>query len=84
MTSSEVGVDPVGRDRTRCPHDAPYQTDGARGNRTPSLPSWRIVARYGKGKDAPRVTVEWREGDVVERYEVEPEHDEARVEALRI
>jgi tRNA U34 2-thiouridine synthase MnmA/TrmU len=44
----------------------------------------RIVARYGKGKDAPRVTVEWREGDLVERYDVEPEHDEARVEALRI
>ena len=26
----------------------------------------RIVARYGKGKDAPRVAVEWREGDLVE------------------
>lgn len=44
----------------------------------------RIVARYGKGKDAARVTVEWREGDMVETYEVEPERDEARIEALRV
>ncbi|MFY3746679.1 thiamine biosynthesis protein [Anaeromyxobacter sp. Red801] len=55
------------------------------------VPTWeerqlaaRIVARYGKGKDAGRVVVEWREGDLVETYEVEPEHDEARVEAMRI
>ncbi|HYG70385.1 MAG TPA: thiamine biosynthesis protein, partial [Anaeromyxobacteraceae bacterium] len=44
----------------------------------------RIVARYGKGKDAPRVDVEWREGDLVETYQVEPEHDEALIERLRI
>jgi hypothetical protein len=55
------------------------------------VPTWeervlacRMVARYGKGKDLPQVTVEWREGDQVERYEVEPEHDEARIEALRV
>jgi tRNA-specific 2-thiouridylase len=44
----------------------------------------RIVARYGKGKDLPRVTVEWREGDLVEAYDVEPEHDEGRIEKLRV
>ena len=44
----------------------------------------RIVARYGKGKDLPEVTVEWREGDLVETYSVPPECDEARIEALRI
>ncbi len=44
----------------------------------------RIVARYGKGKDAPKVAVEWREGDLQEIYEVEPERDEARIEALRL
>lgn len=44
----------------------------------------RIVARYGKGKDAPTVAVEWREGDEVEVYEVEPERDEARIESLRV
>ena len=44
----------------------------------------RIVARYGKGKDASRVRVEWREGDLVESYDVEPERDEARIEALRV
>jgi hypothetical protein len=43
-----------------------------------------IVARYGKGKDQPEVTVEWREGDLVERYIVPPEADEGRIEALRI
>jgi tRNA U34 2-thiouridine synthase MnmA/TrmU len=55
------------------------------------VPTWeerqlaaRVVARYGKGKDAPRVTVEWREGEEVELYEVEPERDEARIEALRV
>ena len=44
----------------------------------------RIVARYGKGKDAARVAVEWREGDLVEVYDVEPERDEAQIGALRI
>jgi tRNA-uridine 2-sulfurtransferase len=55
------------------------------------VPTWeerqlaaRIVARYGKGRELPAVTVEWREGDLVETYEVEPERDEARIEALRI
>src|ERR671931_717 len=33
----------------------------------------RIVARYGKGKELPEVTVEWREGDLVETYTVVPE-----------
>jgi tRNA U34 2-thiouridine synthase MnmA/TrmU len=44
----------------------------------------RIVARYGKAKDAARVEVEWREGEAVEVYEVEPEKDEAKIEAMRI
>jgi tRNA-uridine 2-sulfurtransferase len=44
----------------------------------------RIVARYGKAKDATRVPVEWREGELVEVYEVEPEQDETRIEALRV
>ncbi len=44
----------------------------------------RIVARYGKGKDAPKVVVKWQEGDLEEFYEVEPERDEARLEALRL
>jgi hypothetical protein len=55
------------------------------------VPTWeervlaaRIVARYGKGKDLPQVAVEWREGDLVETYEVEPERDESRIEALRV
>ncbi len=55
------------------------------------VPTWeerqlaaRIVARYGKGREAERVAIEWREGDLVETYEVEPERDEARIEALRI
>jgi tRNA-uridine 2-sulfurtransferase len=43
-----------------------------------------IVARYGKGKDLPRVEVEWREGDLVETYEVEPVRDDGRLEKLRI
>jgi hypothetical protein len=43
-----------------------------------------IVARYGKGKDEPHATVEWREGDRVELLEVEPAHDEARLEGMRI
>ncbi|HSN90114.1 MAG TPA: thiamine biosynthesis protein, partial [Anaeromyxobacteraceae bacterium] len=44
----------------------------------------RIVARYGKARSAPRVAVEWREGDLVESYEVEPETDEARIERMRV
>jgi tRNA U34 2-thiouridine synthase MnmA/TrmU len=55
------------------------------------VPTWeerllasRIVARYGKGKDLPRVEVEWREGDLVEAYEVEPERDDGRIEKLRV
>ncbi len=44
----------------------------------------RIVARYGKGKELPHVVVEWREGDLVELYEVVPEQDEARIESLRV
>jgi tRNA-uridine 2-sulfurtransferase len=44
----------------------------------------RIVARYGKGKDAPKVAVGWREGDLQEFYEVEPERDEARLESMRL
>jgi tRNA U34 2-thiouridine synthase MnmA/TrmU len=43
-----------------------------------------IVARYGKGKDLPKVEIEWREGDLVETYEVTPEPDEARIEAMRV
>ncbi len=55
------------------------------------VPTWeermlaaRIVARYGKGKDSPAVAVEWREGDLLETYDVEPERDEGRLESLRI
>jgi tRNA-uridine 2-sulfurtransferase len=44
----------------------------------------RIVARYGKGRTEATVAVEWREGDLVEVYQVPPEADEARIEALRI
>jgi tRNA U34 2-thiouridine synthase MnmA/TrmU len=44
----------------------------------------RVVARYGKGKDQPKVAVEWREGDLVETYEVEPLADEPRLEGMRI
>ena len=44
----------------------------------------RIVARYGKGKDLPAVEVEWREGDLVEVYPVEPLRDEVALEALRV
>jgi len=43
-----------------------------------------IVARYGKGKDRPEVAVEWREDGATEIYDVAPEHDEARIERLRI
>jgi hypothetical protein len=44
----------------------------------------RIVARYGKARSEPRVEVEWREGELVESYAVEPETDEARIEKLRV
>jgi tRNA-specific 2-thiouridylase len=44
----------------------------------------RIVARYGKGKELARVRISWREGDLAETYDVEPERDEARIEALRV
>jgi tRNA-uridine 2-sulfurtransferase len=44
----------------------------------------RIVARYGKGKELPEVTVEWREGDLVETYAVAPETDEGEIERRRI
>ena len=43
-----------------------------------------VVARYGKAKDEPEVEVEWREGDLVERYKVAPLADEARLEQLRV
>lgn len=44
-----------------------------------------IVARYGQGRAERRVIVEWRAPDgTVERREVEPLRDEARIEALRI
>jgi tRNA U34 2-thiouridine synthase MnmA/TrmU len=45
----------------------------------------RIVARYGKGKDLARVTVEWRRGDLERlEMEVEPFRSEADFERLRI
>jgi tRNA U34 2-thiouridine synthase MnmA/TrmU len=44
----------------------------------------RIVARYGKGRSLARVPVEWREGDLVETYDVEPERDESRIESMRL
>ncbi len=46
--------------------------------------TWTSPARGGKGKEAPRIVVEWRESDLVETYPVEPEHDEVRLEELRI
>jgi len=55
------------------------------------VPTWeervlaaRIVARYGKGKELPRLSVGWQEEGFEETYEVEPERDEARIESLRI
>jgi tRNA(Ile)-lysidine synthase TilS/MesJ len=44
----------------------------------------RIVARYGQGRASPTVEVDWREGDLVETYAVEPERDDGRLEALRV
>ena len=44
-----------------------------------------IIARYGKGREEPLVEIEWRDPDgAVERFEVAPEPDEARIEAMRI
>ena len=44
-----------------------------------------IIARYGKGREAPLVEIEWRDPDgAVERFSVVPEPDEARIEAMRI
>jgi len=44
-----------------------------------------IIARYGKGREEPKVEIEWRDPDgAVERFEVVPEPDEARIEAMRI
>ncbi len=45
----------------------------------------RIVARYGKGKDLPKVTVEWRLGtELKHSVEVEPVREEAEIERFRI
>jgi hypothetical protein len=45
----------------------------------------RIVARYGKGREAAEVEIEWRDPDGgVEVLTVTPEPDEARIEAIRI
>lgn len=45
----------------------------------------RIAARYGKGKDQPRVTIEWRrEGRLEHSMEVEPFHTEAELDRFRI
>lgn len=44
----------------------------------------RIVARYGKGKDAEKVTVEWRSEGGSDELEVEPFREEAAFEPLRI
>ncbi|MGC4115304.1 MAG: hypothetical protein QM765_12000 [Myxococcales bacterium] len=45
----------------------------------------RIVARYGKGKDLPKVTVEWRKGtELKHRVEVEPVRDERDIDQYRI
>jgi tRNA-specific 2-thiouridylase len=43
-----------------------------------------IVARYGKARREPEVTVEWRDEGVVEHYTVAPLADDAELEALRI
>ncbi len=56
------------------------------------VPTWEerqlaaaIIARYGKGREAPAVEIEWRDPDgAVERFEVAPLADEARLESLRI
>jgi tRNA-uridine 2-sulfurtransferase len=44
-----------------------------------------IIARYGKGREADAVEIEWRDADgAVERFPVAPLADEAKLEALRI
>jgi hypothetical protein len=56
------------------------------------VPTWEerqlaaaIIARYGKGREAPAVEVEWRDADgAVELMRVAPLADEPRLEALRI
>lgn len=55
------------------------------------VPTWeervlaaRIVARYGKGRGLPLLSVDWREEGYVETYEVEPLQDEGRVESMRV
>ncbi len=56
------------------------------------VPTWEerqlaaaIIARYGKGKDAPEVALEWRDPDGgTELLSVAPLADEARLEAMRI
>jgi len=44
----------------------------------------RIVARYGKGRELPRVAVEWRRGSESVRHSVEPFRDETEFERFRI
>jgi hypothetical protein len=56
------------------------------------VPTWEerqlaaaIIARYGKGREAPAVQVEWRDEDgAVELMHVAPLADEPRLESLRI
>jgi len=56
------------------------------------VPTWEerqlagaIIARYGKGREAPAVEIEWRDDDgAVELVSVAPLADEPRLEALRI
>lgn len=44
----------------------------------------QIVARYGKGRTAPQVTVEWKSEAGLDELEVEPFRDEAAFEQYRI
>jgi tRNA-specific 2-thiouridylase len=44
----------------------------------------RIVARYGKGKDLPNVTVRWSSEHGEHDIDVEPLRDDASMEAIRI
>ena len=56
------------------------------------VPTWEerqlaaaLVARYGKGREAPQVEIEWRDPDgAVELMQVAPLADEPRLESLRI
>jgi tRNA-uridine 2-sulfurtransferase len=56
------------------------------------VPTWEerqlaaaVIARYGQGREAPAVEVEWRDPDgAVELLSVVPSADEARLEAMRI